>query len=259
MFDTTAAPHEAVYLLADHLDAALAAGEDLLATRLPALADLDETEDAAERELARFISRLGRLESVLVGRLLQARRRLAELPRQDSGLKAMTTLFNASTGLLLELVERFREQAQVLFDVGNDRLPFLRDRGLLARDAAGLPLYDMLVVNESYRVGAVVELGPLMDMIAGLLDLLDRRYELYGDDAPSHFEAEAGAMSAEAGEATAETAPRSDRVADEVRFVPGGRARKASRPSGKATGAEADGRLTAMSLSEALDEIERPS
>jgi hypothetical protein len=53
---------------------------------------------------------------------------------------------------------------------------------LIAPEAAGLPPFQAVEVGESYRIGAVVELGPLMDMIAGLLDLLDRRYDLYATD-----------------------------------------------------------------------------
>lgn len=183
MLEQASAPHEAVYLLADHLDAALAAGEDLLATRLPVLADLDAAEDAAERELSRFVARLGRLEASMIGRLLQARKRLAELPRQDGDFKPVARLFSATTALLVDLVGQMGDPSQRRFETGHDRLPFLRDHGLLARDAAGLPLYETLCVTESFRVGAVIELGPLLDMVGALLDALDDRYDLYGDKA----------------------------------------------------------------------------
>ena len=166
-------------MLADHLDAALAAGEDLLATRLAALADLDTVEDAFERELSRFVNRLERLEALLVGRILQARRWLEELPQQDADLQPAVRLFVASTESLLDLVEHFGGRAERGFDSGEDRLPFLRQRGLIARDAAGLPIYAAIEVGESYRIGSVLELGPFMDLIATFLDVLDRRYDLY--------------------------------------------------------------------------------
>jgi hypothetical protein len=174
------AGYEVVLLIADHLDAGLAAGEDLLATRLAALADLDTAEDAVERELSRFVDRLERLETMLVGRILQARRRLEELPRHDAELAPLVRLFVASTDSMLDLVEHFGGQTAQRFDTGSDRLPFLRQRGLIARDAAGLPIYETLEVTESYRVGGLIELGPLMDLIATLLDVLDGRFDLYG-------------------------------------------------------------------------------
>ena len=181
MLDTTLVPKEALYLLADHLDAALAAGEDLLASHLAAIADLDTTENSTDDSLAQFVARLERLEASFMGRVLHARRRLDELPHNDIELKPVSNLFFSSTGLLLELVSRSKRQSENQFDVGGDRLPFLRDRGLLARDAAGRPHYAPVIVTEAYRVGGLLELGPLMDMVAGLLDLLDRRYDLYAD------------------------------------------------------------------------------
>lgn len=197
MLDTTHVPKEAVYLLADHLDAALAAGEDLLASRLDALADLDAGDDGTEQALAQFVSRLERLEASFMGRVLQARRRLDELPGNDLELKPISALFFSSTGLLLELIGHLKQSSQQQFDVGGDRIPFLRERGLVARDAAGLPQYTAVVVTEAYRIGGIVELGPLMDLVAGLLDLLDRRYDLYGDD---DFEEESDAMTRAAGD-----------------------------------------------------------
>ena len=181
MLDTTLVPKEALYLLADHLDAALAAGEDLLASHLPAIADLDTAENSTDDSLAQFVARLERLEASFMGRILHARRRLDELPENDAELKPVSNLFFSSTGLLLELVSRSKRQSENQFDVGGDRLPFLRDRGLLARDAAGLPHYAPVIVTDAYRVGGLLELGPLMDMVAGLLDLLDQRYDLYAD------------------------------------------------------------------------------
>lgn len=181
MLDAPTTALGAVYLLADHLDAALAAGEDLLATRLPALADLDQIEDAAERELARFVARLARLETALVGRVLQARRRLTELPRHDADVRPVAHLFVAGTALVEDVVAELGSAAEGRFDTGLDRLPFLRRRGLLATDAAALPLYDTLDVSDTFLIYGRIALGPLLDLVAKLLDVLDDRYDLYGE------------------------------------------------------------------------------
>jgi hypothetical protein len=173
---------EAVYLLADHLDAALAAGEDLLAAKLAPLAGREgDGADPAEA-LSRFVARLRRLEGSILARVLQVRRRLADLPRNDTDIRPVARLFVASTDLLVGLVETFGDRPEARFNRGDDPISFLRERGLIAPEAAGLPPFQVVEVGESYRIGAVVELGPLMDMIAGLLDLLDRRYDLYATD-----------------------------------------------------------------------------
>lgn len=250
MLEQTPVPHEAVYLLADHLDAALAAGEDLMATRLPVLADLDETEDAAERELSRFVVRLGRLEASMIGRLLQARKRLAELPRQDGDFRPIARLFSSTTALIEELVGQMGDPSQSRFEAGHDRLPFLRDRGLLARDAAGLPLYETLCVTESFRVGALIELGPLLDMVSALLDALDDRYDLYGDRArglAGPTEAAQSAENAEAATSESEGQPA----------APTDKADLGAEPAQAAAPEEEPAPLTSRSLIAALQQMER--
>lgn len=263
MLDTTLVPKEAVYLLADHLDAALAAAEDLLAGRLAAIADLDTAENSAEDSLAQFVARLERLEASVMGRVLHARRRLDELPPDDVELKPISNLFFSSTGLLLELVNRSKREAETQFDVGGDRLAFLRGRGLLARDAAGLPQYAPVVVTEAYRVGGILELGPLMDMVAGLLDLLDRRYDLYAD----------AGMAAPAIDANSRRGPAIGPLRDAFASgsdgdLPGADADRASRrmqarnlsatPLAMETATFDASTLTPASLMEALREIDHP-
>ena len=277
MLDTTLAPKEAVYLLADHLDAALAAGEDLLASRLDALADLEPIDDGGEHALAQFVSRLERLEASFMGRVLHARRRLDELPRHDIELKPVSALFFSSTGLLVDLIGHFKQSPQQQFDVGGDQIPFLRERGLLARDAAGLPQYTAVVVTEAYRIGGVIELGPLMDMVAGLLDLLDRRYDLYSDGAAGEAafdvdgfddrrsqhsdEATLGGWVSDSGAGSADRAgarTADDVLSGRIRSL-GRRQRPALPPTGPETHTGGAPPVTASSLMEALRDIEKPA
>ena len=259
MLDTTHVPKEALYLLADHLDAALAAGEDLLASRLAAIADFDCAENNPDDALAQFVARLERLEASFMGRVLHARRRLDELPHNDAELKPISNLFFSSTGLLLELVSRSKRQSENQFDVGGDRLPFLRDRGLLARDAAGLPHYAPVIVTDAYRVGGVLELGPLMDMVARLLDLLDQRYDLYADadmtSAADDGDQTGGVIGEPVQDSLATDGTASDRASSR-RSEP--RDRSAT-PVGKEPTRFDPSTLTPASLMEALREIEQTS
>jgi hypothetical protein len=62
------------------------------------------------------------------------------------------------------------------FDGEDADLAFLRSRGLLAADAAGLDLTPRLVVNDDYHVAGRIPLGTLLDLIATFLETLDRLY-----------------------------------------------------------------------------------
>lgn len=167
-----------VYLLADHLDATLAVGEDLLAESLPPLADLPEGQDAAAT-LSGFVARLERHEQGLLLRLLQARRRAGELAGVDALLKPALGLFVANTAVLVDLVATFAAGSEARFDTGEDPHLFLRRRGLVDAEAAAASPYVALSVGDDYRIGGVIAAGPLLDMVAGVLDLLDSRFDLY--------------------------------------------------------------------------------
>lgn len=185
MFDAREAPPACVYLLGDHLDAALAAGEDLMSTVLAAdppsasggLSDHEERQAA----LAEFIARLRALEAGLVARVVQARRRADELPR-DADIKPLVSLFQSGTVELLDAVREFGDPSGAAFDSGADGFRFLRQRGLIAPDAGSLPLTGTLAADENYLVAGRVRLGSLMDLLAAFLDALDMRFSLYEDD-----------------------------------------------------------------------------
>lgn len=181
MLSSSPVPKEAVFLLADHLDAALAVGEDLQTARLDPMSRHDGDVDAEDEAQAMFIARLGRLEAALLGRIMQARRRVAELPARDAAIRPLAQLFVGSTDIVLSLVERLGDKTQARFEAGQDRLPFLRARGLLAAGAPALDPDAAIEVGEDYRIAGVIELGPLMDMVSSLLTALDTRYDLYGD------------------------------------------------------------------------------
>lgn len=169
-----------IHLLADHLDTALAVGEDLLALVLRPRADLDEADpETAPDAIDQFVHRLGELEAALLMRVLQARRRTGELGRADASLRAAASLFRAQTAVLVELIESVDRLGPRGLGGGNDALAYLRSRGMLAPEAAAPSPYESLVVTEDFRIGGVAALGLLLDLVSSLLDLLDARFGLY--------------------------------------------------------------------------------
>lgn len=192
MFDAKQAPPPCIYLLGDHLDAILAAGEDLMATRLilapPTVGGGVVELEARQTALASFISRLRTLEAALVARVLQARRRAEEVPRPDAHMKPLISLFLSGTAILLDAVEEYGDPSGIAFHAGADGFYFLRDRGLIAPDAASLPVGGSLAADDSYVIVGRVSLGPLMDLTSTFLDALDMRFSLYDDEIEDHPE-----------------------------------------------------------------------
>jgi len=209
-----------IVLLADHLDATLTVGEDLLAQALPPRADLEEADPASAPEaFEAFIGRMVRLESGLVLRVLQARRHAAELGRADPSMKAAANLFRAQTGLMAELAVERGALGGGLERPG-DAHAWLRSRGLIAPEAAAPSPFEAVAASDDLKVAGLIRLGDLLDAVAALLDLIDARFGLY----PSEMELEPEAAAAEAaaspevvqmgeGEAAAEVVSSADGAA----------------------------------------------
>jgi hypothetical protein len=175
--------HPSLYLLGDHLDAALAMGEDLLTERV-ALADATQHLTMARlvrqnRELAEFLTTVRRLELSLTARLLQARKRAEDMKRRESRLKPLIALFVAGTAPLVDAAAELGDTASRDFDTGDTASAFLRTRGLIARDAAGLERLSQISVGEDYLVAGRIHLGTLLDLVATFLDTLDLLFDLY--------------------------------------------------------------------------------
>jgi hypothetical protein len=183
---TAAAPKPpAIYLLGDHLDAALAMGEDLLTEKV-ALPDALEPLTTARvvrqnREVAEFLITVRTLELTMTARLLQARKRAEELRRHESRLKPLIALFVAGTAPLVDAAHDLGDTTTRDFETGDTAFAFLRSRGLIARDAPGLGDLDRLAVDEEYLVAGRIRLGTLLDLVATFLDSLDLMFDLYGE------------------------------------------------------------------------------
>jgi hypothetical protein len=179
------ARHPGIYLLGDHLDAALAMGEDMLTEKV-ALADAAEQLTTARlvrqnRELSEFLTITRTLELSLTARLLQARKWTEDLRRRETRLKPLVGLFIGGTAPLVDAAQELGDTTTHDFETGDTAIAFLRSRGLIARDAAGLEGLASLAVTEDYLVAGRIRLGTLMDLIATFLDTLDLMFDLYGE------------------------------------------------------------------------------
>ena len=155
--------HPSLHLLEDHLDAALAMGEDLLTEKV-ALADATQHLTMPRlvrqnRELAEFLGTVRTLELSLIARLLQARKRAEEMKRRESRLKPLIALFVAGTAPLVDAAAELGDTSTRDFDTGDTATAFLRSRGLIARDAAGLERLTQLAVGEDYLVAGRIRPG----------------------------------------------------------------------------------------------------
>ena len=176
-------PTAGIFLLSDHLDAALAMGEDLLTEKAP-LAEptqhLTVTRLARQNcDIAEFLKNVRTLELAMTARLLQARKRAEDLKRGEHRLRPLIALFAAGTAALDDAATELGDTTQHDFDTGDVASAFLRSRGLIARDAAGLEGLSQLAVGEDYLVAGRIRLGTLLDLVATFLDTLDLMFDLY--------------------------------------------------------------------------------
>jgi hypothetical protein len=177
--------HPSIYLLGDHLDAALAMGEDLLTEKvaLDAPAGKSPLRDwmRQNRDLNDFLTTVRTLEYAMTARLLQARKRAEELKRSETRLRPLIALFVAGTAPLADAAAELGDTDARDFQSADAALTFLRSRGLLAADAAGLEGLPRLAISEDYQIAGRIRLGTLLDLVATFLDTLDLLFDLYAD------------------------------------------------------------------------------
>ena len=175
-----------VYLLADHLDGALAAGEDLVARGHDwrSLAeDPGEPSEFATRQ-RRITEDVRGLELMLIARVLKARTHALSLAEVDDRFRAVGTLFASGTAVLLDAVSECGDARGDDFETGDDIVSYVRGRGLIAPDAADVRAAAELTIDDSFLVAKRIALGPLLDMASAFLDALDSQYELFVETGP---------------------------------------------------------------------------
>lgn len=184
----------AVYMLADHLDGALAAGEDLIArgTDWRTLADAAADDVGASEATpttdspAQFASQqrtiaedVRTFELMLIARVLKAREHARSLADVDPRFAPIAKLFASGTSLLLDAVQDCADARGIDFDTGDCLTAYVRGRGMIAPGASGVTASVQLTIDDNFLVAQRVTLGPLLDMVAAFLDALDSQYDLF--------------------------------------------------------------------------------
>jgi hypothetical protein len=178
-------PPPTVYLLAEHLDAALAAGEDLLKARFDLRLPVDAEPGRVVERLAarhRFVDALKSLELTLMQRVLRAREYAGYLAEDDERFQSLAQLFVGGTAALEDAVSELSARERLDDRLSQDTVAYLRGRGVLPPDAAGLERLDEIRPTEAFLLAERISLGPLLDMLATFLDALEIHFDLFADD-----------------------------------------------------------------------------
>lgn len=170
-----------VYLLAEHLDGALAAGEDLVTLGAAWRALMENPRSAQnfatnQRELAEDVRGL---EFILIARTIKSREHARVLSEVDQRFSAIAKLFVSGTAILMDAVDECGDATQADFETGDSLIAYIRGRGLIAPDAAFVSKAESLTIDDSFLVAKRIALGPLLDMSAAFLDALETHYELF--------------------------------------------------------------------------------
>lgn len=172
-----------VYLLADHLDAVLARGEDLLALSwrpervARCSASIAEHQDR-QREMLRAIRTH---EIVLVSRALKARERARELASKDGRFAPLARVFVAVTASLEDAAREAGDLSGERFDTGHGILAYMRGRGMIAMDRADHDDCGAIEVTPKFQVAKRIELESILDLVATFLDTLELHFDIYPD------------------------------------------------------------------------------
>lgn len=170
-----------VYHVADNLDAALAAGEDLIAASENwATGDPSDPGVAGAQRWA--LTRYRNHELNLVGRIVQAREHVAVLGRTASHFRPLAQLFCSATADLANAFNELNEQVDSDFETGGAITAYLRSRGLIDGEAASHNNHQAPRIDDEFLIAAKIPLGVCMDLVAEFLDALDIAYELYPED-----------------------------------------------------------------------------
>lgn len=190
-----------VYFLADHLDAVLAAGEDmrqLSITWITTTASQAETERDLD-SLRDSVDELRSLELTMIARLLKSRERADELARTDGRLKLMARLFLSGTAPITDAIPELTDATASDFNTGDANLAYLRARALIAPDAAAPAESAQMRITAAFPVARRLPLGALMDLVAQFLDTMELHHDIYTEQwtrlAPANVQETAEPMS----------------------------------------------------------------
>lgn len=172
-----------VYLLAEHLDGILAAGEDLIAhgRAWTMCSESPLTSQNGDCERRQILDNVRSYELTLIARVLRAREHALTLAHADPMFASIAKLFAAGTAVLLDAAEEAGDSTEMDFETADGLLPFARSRGLVNGDACSIGQAGILAITDSYLVATRISLGPLLDMTGSFLDALDAQYGVFAD------------------------------------------------------------------------------
>ncbi len=173
-----------VYMLADHLDGVLAAGEDLATCgadwrSLAEYPGSPEVFASSQRALAEDVRGY---ELILIAHAIKAREHARTLSQTDKRFAPISDLFVGGTAILMDAVSECGDATDDDFDTGDGIVAYVRSRGLIAPDAANVSNAAQLTIDDSFLVAKRLALGPLLDMAAAFLDALDTQFDLFVAD-----------------------------------------------------------------------------
>lgn len=184
MTASTAPTETPVYLLAEHLDATLAAIEDLRATTPPVTMPSPQRPGMPYASLAGWVRQLERHEASALLRAERARALTVEAMNADARLETLGKLFLAGTAALDEAIKSFTDRTGHAFQRGGDALAYLRQRGVLDAEAGTMTITEETRIGDDFRLAGIIEVEPLGDLVATFLDMLDIHYDLFPPLAP---------------------------------------------------------------------------
>jgi hypothetical protein len=169
------------YMLADHLDAALAAGEDIMAAGERGARALREAGTGQGRAIAirSAVELIRALELALITRVLKAREWSQSLVRSDARFKMVGKLFASGTIPLVDALAEFADATDADFETGDGITAYFRSRGVIDAEAPMLSDFEASFVTAQFRVTGRIELGPLLDLVAAYLDALEVHFTLF--------------------------------------------------------------------------------
>lgn len=186
---TTARPRTPVpasaYMLADHLDATLAAGEDLLASGRRCREIIDQMPNPRAPQTSQAVALRSSVELVrslelaLITRVTKAREWSQMLTRLDPRFRAIGSLFIGGTASFVDALAEFADATEQDFATGDVMTAYFRSRGMLAPGMSALHEIDGPLVTEQFLITQRIELGPLLDLAAAYLDALEIHFTLF--------------------------------------------------------------------------------
>jgi hypothetical protein len=169
-----------VYLLADHLDAILAAGEDLKQLSLDyAACRAPDSRANGALTLNTFVQRARVLEIAAMGRIKLARENASALARSQDQFALLARLFAAGTAVVVDAIDDVCDAEAHAFRDGFDPLAYMRARGLIGPDTGCLSVVEQVAIDDTFLLAGRIELGVLLDMCAQFLDTLDQQFDLF--------------------------------------------------------------------------------